>query len=202
MDAYRQAQLLSGFGGLFGGLFGDSGAPYQDYADQYKRYLNKATGVQNPFYNAGVGALGGYQDWLSGMKDPTAFINRLMGSYQESPFARNQQTQALRAAQNMGSASGLTGSTPLQLQAQQNASNISAQDMNSWLQNVLGINTMYGSGLGNLIGRGQGSADVMSNLFGRGGEALGEAAYGRRAGQNQDFWNMIGGAGSLASMFL
>ncbi len=184
---------MSGLAGLLGGMFGNSGAPYGDAMKQYQQWANKAQGVQNPFLNAGTGAIGNYQNWLQGMQDPTKFMNNMMGQYQESPFAKYQQQQGMRAANNMGSASGLTGSTPLMQQAQQNAQNISSGDMNQWLQNVLGINSQYGAGQQNLMNMGQNSANALTGMYGQMGQQMGNAAYGQRAGQNQDFWNMLGG---------
>jgi len=108
----------------------------------------------------------------------------------------------MRAAQNMGSATGLTGSTPLMQQAQQNAQNISSQDMNQWLQNVLGINTQYGAGQQNLMTGGQNAANALTNMWGNMGNQMGQAAYGKKAGEDQDFWNMIGGGLQLGAMFL
>jgi hypothetical protein len=199
----------SGFGGGFGsnlgtflgGLFGDSGSPYDDAMKEYEKYMGKAREAQNPFYNAGTGAIPQFQDWLSKMKDPSAFINNLMGGYQESPFAKFQQEQGMRAANNFGSANGLSGSTPLQMQAQQNAQSISSGDMNSWLQNVLGVNTQYGGGLNNLVQGGQNSANQLSSLYGNYGQLMGEGAAGSRGGRNQDFWNTIGGGLGLAGNY-
>lgn len=188
----------AGLAGIFQGLFGNSGAPFEKGMDAYKPYYEKAQGYQNPFFQAGQGAIPQYQDWLSSQKDPSGFINHLMGSYQESPFAKFQQQQGMRAAQNMGSASGLTGSTPLQMQAQQNAQNISGQDMNQWLQNALGVNTQYGSGLQNLTGMGQNAANSLSTLAGNAGTNAGQAAYGQEAGRQQD--HNAGWAG-LAKLF-
>lgn len=199
---FMSAGGLGAAGGLIGGLFGDSGAPYDAAMDQYKEWANKAQGTQQPFLNAGTNALGNYQDWLSGMKDPSSFINNLMGNYQQSPWAKFQQQQSMRAGTNAASASGLTGSTPFAQQMQQNAQNISSQDMNQWLQNVLGINTQYGQGQNNLINTGANAANALTNMYGQMGQQMGQAAYGQKAGENQDWSNMIGGGLSLAAMFL
>lgn len=188
----------SGLAGLLGGMFGDSGQPYSDAMDQYQQWAKKAQNVQNPFLQAGTGAIGDYQKWLGGMQNPSQFINNTMNQYQESPWAKFQQDQAMRAAQNMGSATGLIGSSPLTQYAQQNARNISSQDMNQWLQNVLGINTQYGQGQQNLMSGGQGAANALTGLYGNMGQQMGEAAYGQGAAQNNDFMNMLGGAGQLA----
>lgn len=202
MDTLQQLQFTGGLGSLLGGMFGNSGAPYGAAMDQYTKYLNQAKQTQNPFYQAGTAAIPQYQGWLDTMKNPSGFINTLMNQYQESPWAKYQQQQAVRAAQNLGSASGLTGSTALQQQAQQNAANISSADMQNWLQNVLGINTQFGAGTGNLVGAGQASANALTNLLGEYGKMFGEQAYNKEAAENNDFWNMIGGGVSLASMLL
>jgi len=207
----------SGFGGGFGsnlgtflgGLFGDSGGPYEDAMKEYEKYMGKSREAQNPFYNAGTGAIPQFQDWLGKMKDPSAFINNLMGGYQESPFAKFQQQQGIRAGTNAASMGGLpngmggagAGSTPFAQQLQQNAQNISSGDMNSWLQNVLGINNQYGGGLSSLMQGGQSAANQISGMYNGYGPMMGNDAYGRKEGQNQDFWNTISGGLGLAGNF-
>lgn len=200
--SFDPSMFGGGLAGMLGGMFGNSGGPYDDAMKQYQQWMSKAQGVQNPFLQAGTGAIGDYQKWLQGMQDPTKFMNNMMGQYQESPWAKFQQQQGMRAANNMGSATGMTGSTPLMQQAQQNAQNISSGDMNSWLQNVLGINSQYGQGEQSLMNMGQNSANALSGMYQNMGNNMGQAAYGRKAGQNQDFWNMLGGAGEMAGAFL
>ncbi len=193
---------LSGVAGLFGGLFGDSGKPYQDAMDQYQQYFNQGQQAEQPYQQAGNQAIGDYQTWLKGQQNPSGFINNLMGQYQESPYAKYMQQQSMNGAENMASASGLMGSTPLMQQMQQNASNISSQDMNQWLQNALGINTQYGQGQNNLIQTGANSANALANMNMQMGQQMGQAAYGQQAGKNQDFWGALGGIGSLIGSFL
>lgn len=195
------SMLTSGGGGgaggglasLLSGLFGNSGSPYGDAMKQFLKYYQQAQGAQNPFMNAGTGAIGPYQDWLKKMSDPSGFINNMMGQYKESPWAQFSQRQGINAANNMGSATGLTGSTPLQLQAQQNAQNIASGDMNTWLQNALGVNTQYGAGEKGLMDTGQHSADMMSQLAMLMGGQMGEGAFGQKFGENQDSSNTMAG---------
>ena len=193
---------MSGLAGLFGGMFGNSGGPYGDAMKQYQQWAQRGIGAQNPFYNAGIGGMQDYQKWLQGMQDPSKFINNLMGKYQASPYSQFLQQQSMRAGQNMGSADGTMGSSPMAQQLQQNAGNIASGDMNQWLQNVIGVNTQYGQGEANLMGVGQHAADQMSGMYGNMANAMGQGAYGQAAGQNQDFWNEIGGAAKIGSMFL
>lgn len=189
-------QLWGSLPNILQGLFGNSGAPFKKAEKAYTPYYNEAKGYQNPFFNAGNEAIPQYQEWLSKMQDPSGFINNLMGQYQQSPGAKYSQQQAINAANNVGSASGLIGSTPLQLQAQQNAQNISSQDMNSWLQNVLGINSNYGEGLNNQVGWGRQSADILSQLAQGAGNFYGGSAYGQEYGKQKDqrsLWDGIAG---------
>ncbi len=84
---------------------------------------------------------------------------------------------------------------------QQNASNISSQDMQKWLGNVLGVNQQYGSGLNNLMGYGANSANQMSNMFGEMGQGMGGLAYGKGAAQNNDFMQELMGMLGMAGSF-
>lgn len=190
--------IAAGIPGVLQGFFGDSGAPYKKAFEAFQPFYNQARGYQNPFYKAGTGAIPGYQNWVDRMSDPTQYINNLMNAYQESPWAKFQQQQAIRSGTNAASASGLIGSTPFAQQLEQNASNISSQDMNQWLQNVLGINTQYGQGLGNEVGFGAHAGDILSQLGLEGGEYAGGTAYGQEAGQQQDRNALLAG---IAKMF-
>lgn len=198
-----QRNLGAAISPILGSFFGkDSGETYEAASAEYNKFLDRGVAAQNPFYNAGKNALPDLQNWLSGMKNPSDFINNLMGKYQESPWARYQQQQSIRAGTNAASAGGLTGSTPFAQQLQQNASNISSEDMQKWLQNVLGINTQYGAGVGGLVSGGQNAANSLSNLYGQAGKDLSEQAYNASAARQNDYYNTLGGIGSLASMFL
>ena len=200
--AFDPSMFGAGLGGLFGGLFGDSGKGYDKAMEQYQQWANKAQGVQQPYLDAGTNAIGSYQDWLKGMQDPSKFINNLMGQYQQSPYTTYLQQQAQNAGINMGSASGMSGSSALAQQMQQNAGNIAQQGMDSWLQNVLGINTQYGQGQNNLMQGGQNAANALTNMYNQMGQQMGEAAYGKQAGKKQDFWNTIGGGLGMIGAFL
>lgn len=183
----------AGLSSFLSGLFGNSGAPYDEAMQQYAKFQGNTERAQNPFINAGHSAIPMLQDWLKNMKDPSAFINNLMGGYSQSPQAKYLTQQANNAGVNAASAGGLIGSTPYLQQAQQNAGNIASQDMNSWLQNVLGINSEYGKGQQNLINTGSHAADSMTQFYNNLAQMMGDAAYGKEAGKQNDWSNMIGG---------
>ena len=200
--AFDSNMFGSGLGGLLGGLFGDSGKPYEDAMKQYQEWAQKSQGTQQPYLNAGTGAIGDYQKWLQSQQDPSKFINDQMKNYQTSDYAQNLQQQAMNSGQNAASASGLMGSTPMMQEMQKNAGNIASADQNQWLQNVLGINTQYGQGQQNLMTGGQNAANSLTNMYNQMGQNMGQAAYGQTAGKQQDFWNTIGGGLGMIGSFL
>jgi hypothetical protein len=193
---------LSGAGGLLGGLFSDSSKPYDAAMNQYQDWSTRAQNTQQPYLNAGQGAISDYQKWLAGQQNPSQFINNLMGQYQESPYSQYLQKQSLRAGTNAASASGLSGSTPLLQQLQQNSRNIGSQDQNQWLQNILGINTQYGQGQNNLMNSGQTAANSLTGLYNNIGKQMAEQSYNKEASKQNDFWNTLGGVGSIIGSFL
>jgi hypothetical protein len=199
---------MAGLFDFLSGMMGNGSAPYEKYGDIFSNYMNKGQGYQLPFYNAGTNAIGQYGDWLNGQKDPGSFINNIMSQYKESPWARYQTQQGQRAATNMGSASGMGGSTPMAQFAAKQAEDISGQDMQSYLQNALGVNTQYGQGLGNLMTGGQNSGNMLSQMMSQMAQGMGGAAFGAQAGKQQDMASMLSGIlgmlfpGGAAGMFL
>jgi hypothetical protein len=198
---FDRDMFSGGLGQFFGGLFGHSDRPYKNAMDEYNKWMQKGEGAWNPFLQAGQGAIGDYQNWLKGMQNPGDFVNNLMGQYQESPYTHYLQQQSQRAGTNMGSASGLSGSSALAQQMQQNAGNIAQQGLDSWLKDALGINQMYGQGQGNLMQGGQNAANALGGMYQNAGNFMGAGAYNQQAGRQNDFGNMMnGGFGILGGL--
>lgn len=193
------AGLWDSVGSITGGFFGKD--PYKSAEKQYKKYSNKAAGYQNPFFNAGTGAIPEFQNYLNNMKDPSEFINKIMGGYSESPHAKFLQDQNIRSANNAASASGLSGSTPMTQFIQENANDIASGDMEKWLQNVLGINNQYGSGLERLVGMGQGAANNLSGIYGDLGGRMGEAASDSQNYKNKQISDILSGIFGIGNNF-
>jgi hypothetical protein len=160
-----------------------------------------ATNAQQPFYNAGTGAIPQYQQYLQQMSNPTGFVNNIMSQYQQSPWAKFQQQEAQKANNNMASAAGLIGSTPWQRSGEDYARNISSQDQNQFLQNVLGVNTNYGAGLNNLLNYGANSGNQMSNIYGQQAGANANLSYNQEAAGQQKDNSMWGVLGAIPSLF-
>ncbi len=184
---------MGGLGTFLGGLFGNQGSPYGAAGNAYNKYAQMGAGAISPYNTMGQNAMGNYAKWAQSMSNPSQFENQLMANYQESPNAKFMQQQAMRAGENMGSASGLMGSTPLAMQMQQNAGNISQQDMQNWMSNALGVNQQYGGALGNMMNTGLMGANSLLGLYGQEAGAQGEAAYGQNQGENQGMGNMMNG---------
>ncbi len=199
LSSMMQGGLPGDIASLFSGFEGQGASPFNAAASQYQKWAQQGANAINPYNQAGQQATSNLANWATGMKDPSAFVNTLMNKYQESPTAKYMQQQALRAAQNEGSASGTVGSTPYTMQNEQNAENISQQDQNNWLQNVLGVNTQYGNTEGNIMNAGENGANSLLNLYGQEAGALGDAAYGAQAGQNQDQNQEESGLSGIAS---
>ena len=191
--------LGSGLGGIFGGLFGKN--PYKNAMKEYERGANQAAGYQNPFFQAGTGALGDFQNYLKGMKDPSEFLNNLMKNYKESDYTKNLQNESERSGINAASASGLTGSTPFLKQQQKNAGEIAQGGMNDWLKQALGINSEYGGGLEKLIGGGQQAGNKLSDIFSQLGENKAGGAYGSDMSKNKQMQDFFSGLMSLFGSF-
>lgn len=200
--AFDSGMFGSGLGGFLGGIFGDSGKPYDKAMEEYKKYMDMIQGVQKPYSDAGTKGLGNYQEWLNNQKDPSAFINNLQSNYQESPYAHQLQQQAMNAGNNSASASGMMGSSALMQQQQQNAGAIASGDMNSWLQNVLGINTQYGQGQNDLAHMGQSSANALTNMYNNMGGKMGEQSYNKEQSRQNNLWNTIGSGIGMGLSFL
>ncbi len=200
--AFDSSMFGSSLGGFLGGIFGNSDQPYDNAMNQYREYGDKAQSQLQPYAKAGADAIPHYQQWLESQKDPSKFINDTMGNYHESPYERFLQQQSMFAGQNAASANGLSGSTPMMMQMQQNAGNIASQDQNQWLQNVLGINTQYGQGQQNMMNSGSNAANSLASLYSNMGNNMGEQQYNKSAAKQNNFWNTIGSGAGMIGSFL
>jgi len=190
--------MSGGIQQFLSGIFGHGGSQFADAFKAYKPYAQQAAGYQMPFYNNGVNASNNLQNQIGQMSNPTEFINKLMGGYQSSPWAKYATQAAQQGANNSASASGLVGSTPFAQQSADYAKNIASGDMGSWLQNVLGVNQHAMEGNEFMSEQGQHSGDQLSNIFSKMADFAGGTQYGQSAGENTDQNNWMQG---LIKMF-
>lgn len=114
----------------------------------------------DPWTKAGGGALQDWQQALSQMKDPNAYINSLMANYSQSPWAKTQTAAGMKASDAAAAASGMLGSGAQATQLQQQGQQISQADQQQYLSNLLGVHGQYLSGLGGISGAGEAGAQA------------------------------------------
>lgn len=197
MGSMPWSQMGSGLASLFSGLFGHPEKAYDKAMQQYQKMLQQGSQGFNPFIQAGQGAINPFMQSLNKMQDPTAYMKNIMGQYEESPFAKLQQERSMQSLQNMGSASGLTGSSALQRQGQEDAQKISSADMQQYLQNAMGIQGGYLGGLQNMMGMGLQGQNSFANMFSQAAPWMGDQAYNKQRAQDQKWPNIFGGLGQL-----
>lgn len=128
------------------------------YLDPYRRggiedynhmrdYSNKWGDQLGQYGNAG--------DWMYKQinQSPVDYYNSIMKGYSESPEAKYEQEQALRASNAGASASGMMGSGAFMKGLQENAAGISNRDRDRYYGNVMNANNAQMGYLQNLQGQ-------------------------------------------------
>ncbi len=188
---------------------------YQNPADSGMQYLDKVPDIlkqyYNPYIKSGQDASKTLQNQYGQMiNDPNAIYNKISSGYTQSPGYQFKLSQALMAGDNAAAAGGMAGSPMHQQQNMQLASDISSQDFNNWLSQVLGV---YGQGIAGEEGFNKMGYDSSTELGtdlakNYGNEA--ELAYKGTGAQNEynqakyksnsDFWGTL--LGSAAGAFM
>ncbi len=170
----------------------------KEYADPYIQQGRDAYGQLSPEYNKMT-------------SDPTAFLENMMKGYEPSKAYQMQRDEALKAAGNSAAAGGMRGTEMDRDDSSRIASMLQGQDMQQWLQNVMGVkdrgmqgqqgfydkgfmaSSQLGSDLSNVLGtkatnafqgeqqKTQARNDMISNLMKLFG-GMGGAAIGGMAG--------------------
>lgn len=207
----QRASIGSGVAGIGNYFFGDN--PFDDYekysnqGENYiQQYQNQAAGYLDPYRQAGQQGLDAYRGMLSHYQDPTGYYNQIMGNWQATPTFQKRLSTGMDAIRNAMASRGLGGSgNELKGLTDYTQSAIS-QDMQQYLNNILGIGNTglkgYGdlSHLGYLAGAqsGQYAMDAGQDLASM-ESAKAQAAAAQTNANNQNLW---GGIGSLVSGFI
>jgi len=143
------------------------------------------------------------QDTLSGHYNraanrPMDFLNEIITGYKPSEGYKFREKQALNAARNSAASGGISGTQNDQLAQSELVSGLLGQDMQQWLQNVLGIQGMGLGGLENEAGRGFGASQSLADLLGNVSGSQASLAYNNQQAKKGDLGNIIGGIGGLA----
>ena len=199
-------------GGVFGSGGGNSQAGYQqgqEYLEPWRQSGENALGQQQDY----LGNMGGYlsehgnpADWMWSQinQSPQDFYQNLMGGYEQSPQYQQQMEDMQKGMVNAGAASGMTGSGAFYDDWQRNAQNITAQDQDRWLGNMLGVNNQQLGYLGDYRNT---ENSYLNNLMGMSQQGLNAAdqsgQYAIGEGQARDANNPWGNIANLgASLYM
>lgn len=166
----------------------------QDYQN-YRNYVNQQGQNLSPYQHAG--------DWQYNHinESPVDYYNEIMGGYSQSPQAKYESDQAMRAATAGGSASGMTGSGAFMKSLQQNAGDISARDQQRYYGNVMGANQAQMGYLGDLRGQQSQYNQMQQYLTGLGYGAAGNMAQNDMSHGQQSAEIGRQTVGDIASLF-
>lgn len=194
--------------GFFSKLFGGSGG---NPANAGMGYLNQipgmAKGYLEPFIKRGAESQDFVTPFYSQMaKDPNAFMNAIMANYSPSQGYQFKQKELMRAMQNDAAQGGFAGTPYSQQQQAETTQGLLGNDMQQFLQNILGI---QGYGLGGHQGiadRGYNASGDLVNILGSNlGQQAGLAFQGaaqrnQNRMSNRNMWmNLLGNTAQAAS---
>lgn len=179
--------------GFFDSLFGIGDA---NPANQARKYIDQIPGqlygIYDPYIDRGNAQYAGLNQQYTNMgQDPTGYLNKILQSYTPSKAYQLQRDEALRAAGNTAAAGGMRGSLDdIQKQARI-ADSLSGQDMQQWLNNVLGIQSTGLTGQQGFYNQGYNAANNLagdlSNVLG----TQGQLAFQGQAQQNQSYRDLM-----------
>lgn len=148
------------FSNLFNDIFdGGSNAP-EAAMPYYKKIPGEINRDIGPWINRGNQAYGQYSNKLNQLlNDPTGFINNIMGQYHSSPMYHDQMQAATTAANNAAAAGGTLGTGAEQSQLMSKANQLTDQDQQQYLQNVMSAFMPGLQGMGSLTNLGAQMSD-------------------------------------------
>lgn len=170
---------------FFDSIFGKRADP----SANANKYLNQIPGQLEQ----------GYGRAIEQGQNPAQTLNDFMKQYQQSEGGRYAQDEALRASGNAAAAGGMAGTPSDQFGQGRLAAAIGNDQMQQWLQNVLGINNQG-------LQAEQGKAGDMTNLYttqGTMGFQQGQQQNQQRNQLIQSLMQMLGqGAGAAMGKWM
>lgn len=167
-------------------------------ADAAMPYLNQIPGMEKNYYepyinrgNEAYKTLGPKFNEMS--QDPAAFLENLMTRYEPSKAYQLRKSEALNAAGNTAAAGGMRGSINDINDQARITDSLLGEDMQQWLQNVLGLHTQGLTGEQNLYNTGfnatKGLTGDLSNVLG----SQATLAFQGQENQNQSRNDLLSG---------
>jgi hypothetical protein len=187
-------------------LFGGGKNP----ADAAMPYLNKIPGETSkyldPYFNAGTGALTDLTKQYGSLTgNPGDVINKIGGSYQQSPGYQAALKEALTAGNHAASAGGMAGTPEHQFTSMNTAADAANKDYNDWLSTALNEYNTGLSGEQGMANQGQQAGNSMADMIAQTLASQAGYSYAGQASQNQNknsvFSNILSGIGGVAGGF-
>ena len=179
---------------------------FQQGIGQVQQSLAQALGLLQPFQQAGQTAIQQELGALGQEEDPSAFINQILGQFQQSPAQQATIQSGLEAVQNRLGAQGLGQSGAEQKALEQFAQQQTAGQQEQFLKDVLGVQQGRIGSLGQLAGLGAGAAGAGASGAIQSGTSIADLLASIGQSQKSQAETQAGGisglVGSLASLFL
>lgn len=184
--------------GFLSSLLGKSKNP----ADKAQPYLNQIAPMAqqnlNPYISRGTEAGDtAYGEFNKLVQDPTAFLDSLFANYSMSEGFNNRRNEALRTARDAAATGGFSGTYGDQKLQTELADSLLSQDMQQWLNNVLGV---YGTGLEGLQGfqnQGFNASTDLTNILGSTLGSQAGLAFQGQSQRNKNKMDLLGILGQL-----
>jgi hypothetical protein len=182
--------IRGGSRALGGGGGGDNYQPGPNPADAAMGYLNQIPGAVQPYYQPFIesgrqaeGMTNPIYEQMS--RSPGAFIEQLMQGYTPSRGYRFKQGEMERAMRNTAAHGGFVGTPYNQQQQAELTQGLLSEDMQQFLQNLLGAQQMGLGGQERRINRGYEASTGYGDILGSNLGAQAGLGYQGQAGQNQ-----------------
>ena len=167
------------------GIFGGGKNP----ADAAQPYLNQIPGVGHQYYDPYVSAgrdassttKSQYENLIN---DPQGFLDKIMQGYNPSSGFQFKKDQLQKALGGSAAAGGYAGTTGDQYMQGEGVDNLLSEDMQQYLQNVLGLYNTGLSGEEGIAGRGYNASSSLADLLGGGLNQQANLAFQGQQQQN------------------
>lgn len=197
MDPMTLSALISGGTSLLGGLFGNRGNK-----NQASEFLNQIPQIGRDTYNPYIQQGQQAQNLLTTQNNrmaanPMDFINQISSGYKPSQGYQFREKRALDAARNSAAQGGFSGTQEDQLSQAGLLDGLLGQDMQQWLQNVLGVQGAGMQGQQNTANMGFNASTNLADLLGSTASAQAGLANQNYRQNRNDNYQMIGGLAQM-----
>lgn len=184
-----------------GNIYGNATSGYSqdltNIANQIGQLIQQGISYLLPYESTGREAMGKYYTGVQELAHPIDIYNEIMKTYSLSPSAQFEMNQGLEAINSSMASKGMLGSTAQGRQLESYSEGLTSKDMQTYLENILGLGKGYFSGLRNLTNTGLSSAADIANLFAEQAQIEGSVEAASAAAKARQQQASSGGIGAL-----